>query len=94
MGEAEMMMGFVAGVIIGVLALVAGRVALPATRLRPALGRLLAVAALGLATLAEKLLADGRPAATLDLAQGPGPATQQAAVWVGEQLMGITLSLN
>ena len=93
MGEAEMMMGFVAGIVIGVLALVAGRVLLLGA-MRRTLGRLLAVAALGLASLAERLLDDGRPAATLDLAQGPGPATQQAAVWVGEQLMGITLSLN
>ena len=93
MGEAEMMMGFVAGVIIGVLALVGGRI-VPKGAVRRLLGRLLAVAALGLASLAERLLDDGRPAATLDLAQGPGPATQQAAVWVGEQLMGITLSLN
>ena len=76
-----------------VLALVGGRI-VPKGAVRRTLGRLLAVAALGLASLAERLLDDGRPAATLDLAQGPGPATQQAAVWVGEQLMGITLSLN
>ena len=87
------MIDFVVGMIVVVLALAAGRI-VPQVAVRRTLGRLLAVAALGLATLAEKLLADGRPAATLDLAQGPGPATQQAAVWVGEQLMGITLSLN
>ena len=94
MGEAEMMMGFVAGVIIGVLALVAGRVALPATRLRPALGRLLAVAALGLATLAEKLLAVDEPATRLDASSPLRPAVQDVALWVGDGWQLIKLSLN
>ena len=44
--EIDVIDGIVAGIVFAALALVAGRVALPATRLRPALGRLLAVAAL------------------------------------------------
>lgn len=93
MGEAEMMMGFVAGVIIGVLALVAGRV-VPMGAMRRTLGRLLAVAALGLATLAERLLAVDEPATRLDASSPLRPAVQDVALWVGDGWQLIKLSLN
>ena len=93
MGEAEMMMGFVAGVIIGVLALVGGRI-VPKGAVRRLLGRLLAVAALGLAMLAEKLLAVDEPATRLDASSPLRPAVQDVALWVGDGWQLIKLSLN
>ena len=78
-----MMMGIVAGIVIGVLALVAGRV-LPLGAMRRVLGRLLAVAALGLATLAERLLEVDEPATRLDASSPLRPAVQDVALWVGD----------
>ena len=92
--EIDVIDGIVAGIVFAALALVAGRVALPATRLRPALGRLLAVAALGLATLAEKLLAVDEPATRLDASSPLRPAVQDVALWVGDGWQLIKLSLN
>lgn len=91
MGEAEMMMGFVAGVIIGVLALVAGRV-VPMGAMRRVLSHGLAVVALWLATMAERLT-DSKPAA-LDLKRMPGPAVQGVALWDGQDWRLMELSLN
>ena len=76
--------GIVAGIIIGALAVIAGRF-VPATRLRRALGRGLAVAALG--------LTDVEPA-PLNLKRLPGPATQDIALWDGQDWQLIELSLN
>lgn len=93
MGETKAMMWFISGIIIGVLALVAGRVVLPA-RLRRTLGRLLAVAALGLATLAERLLEVDEPATRLDASSPLRPAVQDVALWVGDGWQLLELSLN
>jgi len=88
-----MMMGIVAGIVIGVLALVAGRV-LPLGAMRRVLGRLLAVAALGLATLAERLLEVDEPATRLDASSPLRPAVQDVALWVGDGWQLLELSLN
>ena len=82
----------VAGIIIGVLAMVAGRL-MPALPWRRTLGRCLAVVALWLATMAERLLTDGKPA-KLDVSRLPGPAIQEVAMWVGNDWQLIELSLN
>jgi len=83
--------GIVAGIIIGVLAMIAGRVGLTLPW-RRALGRCMAVAALGLATAAERLT-DVEPA-PLNLKRLPGPATQDIALWDGQDWQLIELSLN
>jgi len=85
--------GIVAGIIIGVLAMIAGRVGLTLPW-RRALGRCMAVAALGLATAAERLLDVGEPAKLLDASAPLRPATQDVALWIGDGWQLIELSLN
>ena len=87
------MIDFVVGMIVVVLALAAGRI-VPQVAVRRTLGRLLAVAALGLATLAEKLLAVDEPATRLDASSPLRPAVQDVALWVGDGWQLIKLSLN
>ena len=55
---------------------------------------LLAVAALGLATLAERLLEVDEPATRLDASSPLRPAVQDVALWVGDGWQLLELSLN
>lgn len=70
-------------------------VAMALRALRRALGRGLAWAALGLAWVAEWMLADDAPAAAkLDLGTAPGPSVQDVALLNGTGWQLIELSLN